>query len=104
MSLGGTFESGQAYVALSRAKSLDSLRILGFNPKQVWANPDVLKFYKRISYHQHEFVALGQKKLSLPRSTMPLSELNKKQRPVKSKLAKPTHPLFKLGSKSNLQR
>ncbi|XP_014284591.1 ATP-dependent DNA helicase PIF1 [Halyomorpha halys] len=63
--LNNTFEAGQAYVALSRAKSLDRLRVIGFHPKQVWANPDVLKFYKRISLYQNEFIPLG-KKLSLP--------------------------------------
>lgn len=46
MSLGKVFEAGQAYVALSRAKSLDSVRILDFDSKQVWANPQVLQFYK----------------------------------------------------------
>lgn len=46
MSLSKVFEAGQAYVALSRAKSLDSVRILDFDPKQVWANPQVLQYYK----------------------------------------------------------
>lgn len=46
MSLSKVFEAGQAYVALSRAKSLDSVRILDFDAKQVWANPQVLQYYK----------------------------------------------------------
>lgn len=46
MSLAKVFEAGQAYVALSRASALNSLRILDFDAKQVWANPDVLRFYK----------------------------------------------------------
>ncbi|EDW75620.1 uncharacterized protein Dwil_GK23961 [Drosophila willistoni] len=46
MSLSKVFEAGQAYVALSRAKSLQSVRILDFDAKQVWANPQVLQFYK----------------------------------------------------------
>uniref|UniRef100_A0A1B0B7Q8 ATP-dependent DNA helicase PIF1 n=1 Tax=Glossina palpalis gambiensis TaxID=67801 RepID=A0A1B0B7Q8_9MUSC len=46
MSLSKVFEAGQAYVALSRAKSLDSLRILDFDAKQVWANAHVLQYYK----------------------------------------------------------
>jgi ATP-dependent DNA helicase PIF1 len=46
MSLAKVFEAGQAYVALSRASGLNTLRILDFDAKQVWANPDVLRFYK----------------------------------------------------------
>jgi ATP-dependent DNA helicase PIF1 len=62
MSLAHVFEAGQAYVALSRAKSLDTLRILDFNPKQVWANPDVLAFYRKLrrKLHQMQIVPLGR--------------------------------------------
>nr|XP_018913022.1 PREDICTED: ATP-dependent DNA helicase PIF1 [Bemisia tabaci] len=49
MALSGVFEAGQAYVALSRAQSLDTLRVVDFDPKQVWANPDVLKFYRQLN-------------------------------------------------------
>lgn len=50
MSLSGVFEAGQAYVALSRAQSLDSLRVRDFDRKQVWANPDVIKFYRQMDF------------------------------------------------------
>ncbi|XP_062545899.1 ATP-dependent DNA helicase PIF1 [Armigeres subalbatus] len=46
MSLSKVFEAGQAYVALSRAQSLDSLRVLSFDGKEVWANPKVLEYYR----------------------------------------------------------
>ncbi|KAJ1522289.1 hypothetical protein ONE63_002588 [Megalurothrips usitatus] len=64
MSLGKVFEAGQAYVALSRAKSLASLRVLDFDSKQVWANPDVLKFYQRFRRNMAamELVPLGKKR------------------------------------------
>lgn len=64
MSLSKVFEAGQAYVALSRAQSLDSLRVLDFDSKQVWANPDVLQYYKqfRRNLHNIEFIKLGRKK------------------------------------------
>ncbi|KAF6207800.1 hypothetical protein GE061_016248 [Apolygus lucorum] len=48
MALEKTFEAGQAYVALSRAKSLETMRVIGFNAKQVWADPDVIQFYRGI--------------------------------------------------------
>lgn len=42
------FECGQAYVALSRIKSLDGLYLKSFNPKKVWANEEVLNFYQKL--------------------------------------------------------
>lgn len=46
MNLGSDiFEYGQAYVALSRAKSLDSVRILNVQRRSFMTNPKVLAFY-----------------------------------------------------------
>uniref|UniRef100_A0A336MPL2 ATP-dependent DNA helicase PIF1 n=2 Tax=Culicoides sonorensis TaxID=179676 RepID=A0A336MPL2_CULSO len=63
MSLSKVFEAGQAYVALSRAQSLDSLRVLDFDAKQVWANPDVLKYYQqfRRQLYNITYIPLGNK-------------------------------------------
>jgi ATP-dependent DNA helicase PIF1 len=65
MSLSKVFEAGQAYVALSRAQSLDSLRILDFDAKQVFADPIVLQFYRnfrRKIMDVPNYIPLGDKK------------------------------------------
>lgn len=44
----GTFEYGQAYVALSRAVALDRVRVSGFSRNVVRAHPKVIAYYKRL--------------------------------------------------------
>jgi ATP-dependent DNA helicase PIF1 len=46
LSLGGVFECGQAYVALSRASDMQGLRLLDFSASVVRAHPRVLEFYR----------------------------------------------------------
>nr|XP_056701009.1 ATP-dependent DNA helicase PIF1 [Euleptes europaea] len=52
ISLARVFECGQAYVALSRARSLTGLRLLDFDPSVVKANSCVLQFYSRLRKEQ----------------------------------------------------
>jgi ATP-dependent DNA helicase PIF1 len=40
------FVPGQAYVALSRARSLEGLSVVGMNQKSIWASSRVKQFYK----------------------------------------------------------
>lgn len=42
------FEYGQAYVALSRVKSLNGLYLKGFEPQKIMANPKIVAFYKNL--------------------------------------------------------
>jgi len=63
MCLSRVFDAGQSYVALSRAQSLQSLRVLDFNSQQVWANTAVLEFYKKFRRNLQEIkmIPLGKK-------------------------------------------
>jgi ATP-dependent DNA helicase PIF1 len=45
VNLARAFEKGQAYVALSRATSMEGLQVLGFDPKKVMAHSEVRQFY-----------------------------------------------------------
>ena len=56
ISLGRVFEDGQAYVALSRARSLRSLRVKDFNPVCVRAHADVLDFYRGLRRMRRNFI------------------------------------------------
>lgn len=47
----GRFMPGQAYVALSRVKSLNGLYLLGFDPAAIRVNPAVLKEMARLRQH-----------------------------------------------------
>lgn len=79
MSLSKVFEAGQAYVALSRAQSLDSIRILDFDMKQVWADPDVLRFYKmfRRQLHDQTMIPLGPRSIAASNGAKKSNELAK---------------------------
>ncbi|KAF7308275.1 ATP-dependent DNA helicase PIF1 [Mycena chlorophos] len=46
--LGRVFEKGQAYVALSRATSLEGLQVLRFDPSKVMAHPKVVEWSKTL--------------------------------------------------------
>jgi hypothetical protein len=49
MDLGqNVFEYGQAYVALSRVRTLDGLFLTHFEPQRIRAHPEVVAFYQRI--------------------------------------------------------
>ena len=52
MSLSKVFEAGQAYVALSRAKSLDSVKITDFSSNCIRSDPKVAKFYRNLRYER----------------------------------------------------
>lgn len=49
IALGSVFENGQAYVALSRVRTLSGLRLTSFNPSKIMANPEAIAFDKSLT-------------------------------------------------------
>jgi ATP-dependent DNA helicase PIF1 len=66
-----SFEAGQAYVALSRARSIEGLQILSFDARKCWCDPKVVEFYKSgiTRLTQEECEKLG-KSTKRPKSKM----------------------------------
>lgn len=61
--LGRVFEKGQAYVALSRAVSMQGLQILNFNPSKVVAHERVRTFYNGLSRAEELIKEKGGKEI-----------------------------------------
>ena len=69
------FETGQSYVALSRATSREGLQVLNFNAFKVRSHPKVVKFYKSLAevstnldgFIGHNTGVGGQRKLNFTR-------------------------------------
>lgn len=47
------FDYGQAYVALSRTRTLEGLFIKGFDHNKIIANKDVVEFYKKLEEEEN---------------------------------------------------
>ncbi|CAB3404339.1 unnamed protein product [Caenorhabditis bovis] len=70
MNLSRVFADGQAYVALSRARSLNSIKVLGFDASCVRANQKVLRFYSDLdenceNYENDFTIAKKRSRMSL---------------------------------------
>ena len=49
MSIDKCFAYGQAYVAISRVRRLEDLELDVFNPRCIFADPRVQKYYKSLA-------------------------------------------------------
>jgi ATP-dependent exoDNAse (exonuclease V) alpha subunit len=64
MDLGKAFEYGQGYVALSRVRSLDGLKLLGFNAQALMVHPKILEYDKRFRAKSEQILEYLSKKNS----------------------------------------
>ena len=64
--MGRVFASGQAYVALSRARSLQGLRVLDFDPTMVRCDSRVLHFYATLRQGRGLSLVRSHPKMVLP--------------------------------------
>jgi hypothetical protein len=62
MDLGKAFEYGQGYVALSRVRSLDGLKLLGFNAQALMVHPKILEYDKRFRAKSEQILEYLSKK------------------------------------------
>lgn len=76
-----TFECGQAYVALSRVRDLESLYVWNFNPSRVMADPRVVAFYKRIETEVEKLRSLPPAPPSTPTLDMNILTSSSSNRP-----------------------
>ncbi|MEZ4210999.1 MAG: AAA family ATPase [Candidatus Paceibacterota bacterium] len=60
--LGKAFEFGQGYVALSRVRSLDGLKLLGFNSQALMVHPKILDFDKKLRQKSDQIESYLNKK------------------------------------------
>ncbi|KAK6051265.1 hypothetical protein COOONC_11229 [Cooperia oncophora] len=70
VSLERVFAEGQSYVALSRARSLASLRVIAFDASAIRANKNVVRYYESIKesaeneVEEENFIVRKRRKLS----------------------------------------
>ncbi|QBZ80967.1 RecD superfamily incomplete domain containing protein [Pandoravirus celtis] len=70
ISMSGIFDCGQAYVALSRIRSLDGLSLDDFDPRAVRAHPKVLYFYRNGFRAARSVPPVGPPLADLPRPSL----------------------------------
>ena len=56
ITLSRVFEDGQAYVALSRASSMDSMRVRDFSSSCVHADHEVLEYYRSMRRMRRNYI------------------------------------------------
>ena len=70
---GKSFEAGQVYVALSRARTLEGLQVLSFDARKCWCDPRVVDFYnsriKKLTDAECEAISAGKRVRGKKRKT-----------------------------------
>ena len=88
----GVFEYGQAYVALSRVRSLEALYVYDFDPTAFKAHPKVKEFYKNLKIKE-----INQEDMALIKETKFEHKIenleNPDMKPIVAESSKPIHAI-----------
>jgi uracil-DNA glycosylase len=85
----GVFEYGQAYVALSRVRSLDALYVYDFDPVAFKAHPKVKEFYKHLTVNNLNQEHIEEFKNLILAAKNKIETQNTDDKPIATEVSKP---------------
>ncbi len=101
--IGGCFEHGQAYVALSRVRSLDGLSLKGYDLSKITVNPKVRAFYGQLDEYNTRYDIVIPKKKVVASPTTTVKHSVKREQPEIVPTAQAVSPTVTVRKKRNVE-